>query len=219
MPRPETAVIIGDTAHLGAEFAQLALEDYQDIWILDRAAAHLRRWEQHTESQISTIHLRAGDEAELIWDEIQHHAPYPITLMVQIFALQEPSDNPWDEVDAPDMAFDFPFAFDCSTLISAHMAQHQGGEILNVVSRIEDASDVLHEMFESTREALLELSALTQAPQVHIHTLSYTPQSFALQSDFLPSDVAPDLIPETCAPREIAGYGYQVMRKSRSFGG
>ncbi|MEL6695817.1 MAG: hypothetical protein AAFP89_06230 [Bacteroidota bacterium] len=219
MYRPETAVIIGDMAHLGAEFVQLALEDYQDIWILDRAATPLRRWEQHAQGQLNTIHLKAGDEAELIWDEIQHHAPYPITLMVQIFALQEPIDNPWDGTDAPDMAFDFPFAFDCSTLISAHMAQHQGGEILNVVSRIEDASDVLQEMFESTREALLELAALTQAPKVHVHTLSYTPQSFALQSDFLPSDVAPNLIPETCAPGEIADYGFQVMRKSRSFGG
>lgn len=218
MGRPETAIIIGDTQNLGEEFLKLALADYRHVWLVDQNTQKFDHWEHYYPMQVKGIKLDLNLEVDELWDQLkqiqkEHFPPLPITLVVQIVALHEPSGDPWES--EPDRQFSFPHMAQMTDKMAQEMSLSEGGEILNVISQPFEASWLVQEIFESTREGMLELAQKIQLPHVHIHMLSYTPQSFALQSRELPAHIASDFMPESFAARDIADLGYQVTKVAR----
>ncbi|MEO1448955.1 MAG: hypothetical protein AAFV07_05465, partial [Bacteroidota bacterium] len=97
------------------------------------------------------------------------------------------------------------------------MEMQRHGAIMNVIVRQEDQmGEDQTMMFEHLQDMLLEVSDQLNAKQamseVRMHTLSYSGNSFLLQADMPPDEVAHDLLPETTSARDLAGFGYQVAR-------
>jgi len=100
------------------------------------------------------------------------------------------------------------------------MVKYGRGEILNVISCLDSPNELTAEMFHHTQALLMEeankLNEASPTKKVRVHTLAYSPQSFTLQTDHIPEDISPDLIPDLCSAKEIADYGYQILQARRN---
>ena len=225
LPQYESGLIVGEASEHGWEFVQLALLDYEHVfWANSKGEIDVS---PEMKEKISFIQqdMYEANMAENILDEIAMFETFersfpPLGLVVNLVEFKNEDSWSFDQAESNNPSISIPQLLELNELSMRKMLKIGGGEILNVLSRPSDCPDFVHEMFRETQALLMEIGdELNRAKReegVHVHTLSYSPQSFALQSESLPPEVAHDMAPASCSAKDIADYGYQVLRVSRS---
>jgi hypothetical protein len=147
-----------------------------------------------------------------------HQPPLSLHLLINILSFRPwpgPDADPWEQ-HGPEPIYHFNNLLGVNQWFFHEMTQQGHGHILNVLSRPEASHGPLQDMFIQTQALLLDvayrLNRRRPRHRVSISTLCISGQSFLLQGDALPSHVAQDLMPETTSSRDIAGYGYHMVR-------
>ncbi|MCI4668178.1 MAG: hypothetical protein MRZ79_08575 [Bacteroidia bacterium] len=221
----EKGIIIGNNSVHGQEFVQLALKDYQQVLVA--SGDEMLRSSHIETSRIGKIEqdLGSDDMAINVIEELEFFeemgSDAPLTLVVNLVEFNE--HDPWEEGTPANPSINISQLMELNEFFAHKMLKQGQGEILNVISKPEKCPEFITEMFHQTRALLMEVAdelnqSLTERG-VNIHTLSYSPQSFALQSSSLPAKVAHDMAPKSCSARDIADYGYQVLRARRGTSG
>lgn len=226
-----TALIVGDMAGIGREFAQLAAIDGYGLMLVDDSAAVLR-----------AIRLTLGPAAgPLVLVEEALDAPSLATELLDnadFYALFHPGftfpevaihimtfdramagwdDDPFSEAGLLEPRLPLSTVLDLNEALFARYRQQQG-DILNVLVRPPDLSGFGLEMYNQSLALLLDLASHhnRQARQgtAITHTFAYDGATLALQSQG--AHAAPDRLPATASARDLAAYGYQVLSAGRA---
>lgn len=225
---PGTSVIVGGMKGIGLEFAKLAVADAAHLILVDTDMEVLEAAREALEGMGSAeIHLVAEDllipdSGEEIYSacllyQLLAQPPAPIGLLVNVMEFISPEGEDAWQTDWMEPQMHISNTLTLSEKFLQDMEMQRQGVIMNVIVRQEDQMEVDQSMmFDHLQDMLLEVSAQLNAQQaksdVRMHTLSYSGNSFLLQADIPPDEVAHDLLPETTSARDLADFGYQVAR-------
>lgn len=228
MGKGRQIMIIGASEGLGLEFSQLAAADAGELFLVGSQEDQLIA----TESQLKSLGARSTrmivgplkepHQGERIYEEWMMHnflgeTSTPLDTLINVTAFGDWEGDPW-EMESPDPSLHMENLLTLNMLFAREMVKQRHGRILNVLYHPPIYDPYLQSMFHATRETLLEyavtLSQQLAHTEVYVNTLVASEQSFMLQAERLPTNVAPDMAPPTCSARDLAGYGYQVLRAS-----
>lgn len=217
----EKGIIIGNSSDHGMEFIQLALHDYDEVLLAGKESGFSSEVQNESKLGIIDQNLGSEDMAQNLIEELAYFEDFglnaPLTLVVNLVEFNE--YDPWEPDQPANPSINVSQLLELNEFFARKMLFHGQGEIMNVISKPHDCPDHVTDMFHQTRalfmEVAEEINQSLEEQGVHIHTLSYSPQSFALQSITLPAKVAHDMVPKSCSARDIADYGYQVLRAMR----
>lgn len=214
----EKGIIIGNNSDHGLEFIQLALKDYDEVLLAGKENHFTENIQEKREVGVIDQDLGAEDMAQHLIEELEFFESLgtdaPLTLVVNLIEFNV--HDPWEEGQPANPSINISQLLELNDFFTKKMVLQGQGEIMNVISRPADCPDHITEMFLQTQALLMEMAETfnqdLEQKGVHVHTLSYSPQSFSLQSKNIPAMVAHDMTPRSCSARDIADYGYQVLR-------
>lgn len=223
-----TSVIVGGLQGIGLEFAKLAAADAAHLILVDTKLEILEQARETLAGMgAARIHLvaedlllpEAGDEiyAACLLYQLLAHPPAPIGLLVNVMEFLPPAEEDTWQTDWMEPRLHISNTLMLSERFWADMQLQHHGVVMNTIVREEDQMEEDQTMmFEHLQDMLMELSEQLNAQQslfgVRMHTLSYSGNSFLLQADMPPDEVAHDLLPATTSAQDLAGFGYQVAR-------
>jgi short-subunit dehydrogenase len=222
-------MIVGATEGIGQRFGQLAATDHSHLYLVDRQTANLIQLEQRLACQgASSVQVITQNLTQPgVADHIYRHwlfanviapQPKPLHHLINVLSFlpwREEDQDPW-QAEGPEPALHFSNLVALNELFAAEMVHQGRGSILNVLFRPSSAAPAIEEMFEVTRALMFDAAhGLTQQltdTDVSVSTLIASDRSFWLQSDRPPAQWAHDFVPPTYSAKDIADYGYRVLK-------
>ncbi|RMG69165.1 MAG: hypothetical protein D6722_10890 [Bacteroidetes bacterium] len=229
-----TALIVGDLAGIGREFALLAADDGYGLMLVDESAPSLRALGLELgPALVPVIQAEEPLDAPGLAGELLENCDF-YTILHPGFAFPEMAIHimqfdrlvPAWEGDPDPAAALVESRLPLSTVLElnesffAHYLQQQRGEVLNVLVRPPGLTGFSLEMYEQSLRLLLDLSThfnqRSSLSEVCMHTLSYDGEVPRLQSNYAPERASRDIRrPPAASAHDMASLGYRVLAPRR----